>query len=90
MQLAPRATLPFCPVWATEPEPRLGAIVDFTFDLGEGLLQTSSLRRRVNQRHWAEAVSEPKRRLYDRGRVLPWLVALREADASSSCEPPVN
>jgi lysozyme len=40
------ATLRYCPVLATEPEGRLAAIVDFTFNLGAGRLQTSTLRRR--------------------------------------------
>ena len=34
-----RATLRYCPVLATEPETRLAAIVDFTFNLGAGRLQ---------------------------------------------------
>lgn len=46
------ATLRYCPVLATESEERLAAIVDFTFNLGAGRLQTSTLRRRVNQRDW--------------------------------------
>lgn len=80
MQLALRATLRFCPVLATEPETRLGAIVDFTFNLGAGRLQTSTLRRRVNQRDWAGATSELRRWVYGGGRVLPGLVARREAE----------
>ena len=32
------ATLRYCPVLATEPEGRLAAIVDFTFNLGAGRL----------------------------------------------------
>ena len=35
------ATLRYCPVLATEPDRRLAAIVDFTFNLGAGRLQTS-------------------------------------------------
>lgn len=42
---------------ATEPEGRLAAIVDFTFNLGAGRLQTSTLRRRVNQKDWIAAVA---------------------------------
>ncbi|WP_230849815.1 lysozyme, partial [Ralstonia solanacearum] len=38
-------TLRCCPVLAIEPM-RLAAIVDFTFNLGAGRLQTSTLRRR--------------------------------------------
>lgn len=37
------ATLRYCPVLAAEPEERLAAIVDFTFNLGAGRLQTSTL-----------------------------------------------
>ena len=36
MAEALRATLRYCPVLATEPEGRLAAIVDFTFNLGAG------------------------------------------------------
>jgi lysozyme len=54
LQSALTATLRYCPVLATEPEKRLAAIVDFTFNLGAGRLQTSTLRRRrwINQRDW--------------------------------------
>ena len=74
------ATLRFCPVLATVPEGRLAAIVDLTFNLGAGRLQTSTLRRRVNQRDWAAANSELRRWVYGGGRVLPGLVARREAE----------
>ena len=63
---------------ATEPEERLTAIIDFTFNLGGGRLQTSTLRRRANQRDWAAAA---KRWVYGGGKVLPGLVARREAEA---------
>lgn len=76
------ATLRFCPVLATEPEGRLAAIVDFTFNLGAGRLQTSTLRRRVNQRDWAAACQELRRWVYGGGKVLPGLVARREAEAA--------
>lgn len=39
---------PLLPGLAAEPENRLSAIVDSTFNLGAGRLQTSTLRRRVN------------------------------------------
>lgn len=65
---------------ATEPEGRLAAIVDFTFNLGAGRLQTSTLRRRVNQRDWSGADVELRRWVYGGGRVLPGLVARREAE----------
>ena len=77
-----RATLRFCPVLATEPEGRLAAIVDFTFNLGTGRLQTSTLRRRVNQRDWQGAASELKRWVYGSGVILPGLVTRRAANAA--------
>ena len=74
------ATLRYCPVLATESEVRLAAIVDFTFNLGAGRLQTSTLRRRINQRDWSSAVNELRRWVYGAGKVLPGLVARREAE----------
>lgn len=57
----------------------VSAIVDFTFNLGAGRLQTSTLRRRVNQRDWASAAQELRRWVYGGGVVLPGLVIRREA-----------
>ena len=54
LQSALAATLRYCPVLAIEPVGRLAAIVDFTFNLGAGRLQTSTLRRRINQRDWPD------------------------------------
>ncbi len=80
LQTALSATLRYCPVLATEPEGRLAAIADFTFNLGAGRLQTSTLRRRVNQREWAAAATELRRWVYGGGKVLPGLVIRREAE----------
>jgi lysozyme len=80
--IAHDATLRFCPVLATEPEGRLAAIVDFTFNLGAGRLQTSTLRRRVNQRDWLAAATELRRWVYGGGRVLPGLRTRREAEVA--------
>jgi lysozyme len=80
MQVALKSTLRYCPVLATESAGRLGAIVDFTFNLGAGRLQTSTLRRRINQRDWAGVAFELRRWVYGGGRVLPGLVARREAE----------
>ena len=82
LMTALNATLRYCPVLATEPEGRLAAIVDFTFNLGAGRLQTSSLRRRVNQRDWTASAQELGRWIYGGGKVLPGLVARRRAEAS--------
>ena len=74
------ATLRYCPVLTTESEGRIAAIVDFTFNLGAGRLQASTLRRRVNQRDWSSAATELRRWVYGGGKVLPGLVARREAE----------
>ncbi len=66
---------------ATEPVGRLAAIVDFTFNLGAGRLQTSTLRRRLNQRDWFAAGQELRRWVYGGGKVLPGLVTRRETEA---------
>ena len=75
-----RATLRHCPVLAAESAHRLSAIVDFTFNLGGGRLQTSTLRRRINQRDWSGSAKELRRWVYGGGKVLPGLVARREAE----------
>ena len=82
LQIALAATLRYCPVLATEPEGRLAAIVDFTFNLGAGRLQTSTLRRRVNQMDWQLAATELKRWVFGGGRILPGLVVRRAAEIS--------
>ena len=82
LQTALVATLRYCPVLVTEPEGRLAAIVDFTFNLGAGRLQTSTLRRRVNQRDWPAAGTELRRWVYGGGKMLPGLVARRSAEAA--------
>jgi lysozyme len=76
------ATLRYCPVLATEQENRLAAIVDFTFNLGAGRLQTSTLRRRVNMRDWSSATQELCRWVYGGGKMLPGLVARRQAEVA--------
>lgn len=85
LRIAVAAALRYCPILATEPESRLAAIVDFTFNLGAGRLQTSTLRRRVNQRDWLGAVSELRRWVYGGGTVLPGLIARREAGVILLC-----
>lgn len=88
LQSALAATLRYCPVLATEPEGRLAAIVDFTFNLGAGRLQTSTRRHQVNQRDWVASGRELRRWVYGSGKVLPGLVIRREAEAAwLLCEP---
>ena len=82
LMTALHATLRFCPVLATQPEGRLAAIVDFTFNLGAGRLQTSTLRRRVNQQDWIAVGQELRRWVYGGGKVLPGLVTRRSAEVA--------
>jgi lysozyme len=82
LQTALAATLRCRPVSAAEPEARLAAIVDFTFNLGAGRLQTSTLRRRINQRDWVTAGQKLCRWVYAGWKVLPGLVNRREAEAA--------
>ncbi len=82
VQAALVATLRCCPVLATEPEGRLAAIIDFTFNLGAGRLQTSTLRRRINQRDWSQAASELQRWVYGGGRPLSGLVLRRREESN--------
>ena len=80
LKTALSATLRYCPVLVAEPGVRLAAVVDFTFNLGAGRLQTSTLRRRLNQRDWASAAAEMRRWVYGAGTVLPGLVVRRDAE----------
>ncbi|MFB3926609.1 MAG: lysozyme [Syntrophales bacterium] len=70
-----------CPRLLLESEKRQGAIIDFTFNLGGGRLQASTLRRRINQGNWEEAARELRKWVYAAGRKLPGLVLRREAEA---------
>lgn len=69
-----------CPGLAAD-EKRLNAIVDFAYNLGVGRLQTSTLRRRINEQNWQEAAREILRWNRAGGRVLAGLTRRREAES---------
>jgi lysozyme len=73
--------LRYCPVLMSYPG-RLGAIMDFCFNLGVGRLQTSTLRRRINSGQWTAAEKELMRWVRGGGRVLPGLVRRRKVEAA--------
>jgi len=82
LQTALAATLRYCPILAAEPERRLAAIVDFTFNLGAGRLQTSTLRRRINVKDWDGAATELMKWVHGGGKVLSGLVKRRKAEVA--------
>ncbi len=57
------------------------ALVSFTFNLGSGALQRSTLRRRVNRGSHSEAAQEFHRWVYAGGRKLRGLVRRRMAES---------
>ena len=75
------AVLRLCPPLVAHPA-ALNAIVDFTYNLGAGRLQTSTLRRRINQGDWDGARDQLMRWTRGGGRVLPGLVRRRQAEAT--------
>lgn len=71
-----------CPGLAAESDRRLSAIADFTYNLGEGRLLGSTLRKRINARDWGRAKTELMKWVRGGGRILPGLVARRAAEAA--------
>lgn len=59
-----------------------GALVSFTFNLGAGALQASTLLRRVNGGAWDDVPAQLLRWVHGAGKVLPGLVARRQAEAA--------
>lgn len=60
---------------------RFCAVVDFAYNLGVGRLQTSTLRRKINDQDWPGAREQLALWVRGGGRVLPGLVARRKAEA---------
>jgi lysozyme len=56
------------------------AIVDFTFNLGSGRLQTSTLRRKLRALDWEGSKEQLRLWVRGGGRVLPGLVKRRDAE----------
>lgn len=67
---------------ATDDWRALNAIVDFTYNLGVGRLQTSTLRRKINAQDWEGAKTELRKWVRGGGRILPGLVKRREAECA--------
>lgn len=72
------AVLRLCP-GADTPE-RVAALLDFTYNLGQGNLRASTLRRKVNSGQWDQAPAELRKWVRSGGKVLKGLVLRREAE----------
>lgn len=80
VQIAERAVLRLVKVPLTDNQ--FNALVSFTFNLGSGALQRSTLRRKVNREEHAEAPPEFMRWVWAGGRKLKGLIRRREAEAT--------
>ena len=74
------AVLRLCP--EVDNPNRLAALIDFTFNLGAGQLQASTLRRRVNAGRWGDVPNELRKWVIGGGKTLRGLVLRRKAEAS--------
>ena len=72
------AVLKLCP-GINDPR-RLAAIIDFTFNLGAGNLQHSTLRKRINAERWDDVPAELMKWVTGGGKVLKGLVNRRTAE----------
>lgn len=74
------AVLRLCP-GVDRPE-RLAALIDFAFNLGNGNLKASTLRRKVNAGEWGDVPAEFLKWNKAGGRVLKGLTLRRQAEAA--------
>lgn len=80
VQTAERAVLRLITVPLTDGQ--FDALVSFTFNLGAGALQRSTLRRKINRGEHVAALGEFRKWVWAGGRKLEGLVRRREAEAS--------
>ena len=71
-----------CPGLAGESAERLAAIIDWCFNLGEGNLRASTMRRRINAGAWEQVPGELVKWVIARGVVMRGLVLRRQAEAA--------
>lgn len=76
------AVIRLCPVLLRESPERLASIIDFTFNLGDGNLRASTLRRKINAELWDEVPEQLLRWNKAGGRVLRGLTIRRQAEAN--------
>ena len=68
-----------CPILITDVR-KCNAIVDFCYNLGNGRLQTSTLKRKINAQDWEGAAEQLMLWTKGGGRELPGLVKRRKAE----------
>jgi lysozyme len=78
-----------CPV-LTKHDNKAAAILSWTYNLGAARLRSSTMRTRINQERWVEAVQELKRWNLAAGKVTRGLILRREAEASLFLSPTNN
>ena len=78
-----------CPV-LTKHQNKAAAILSWTYNLGPARLRSSTMRTRINQERWEEAVQELKRWNLAAGKVTKGLVLRREAEATLFLLSPSN
>jgi lysozyme len=82
LQDALKGTIKQCPILLTVNSTWLGAIVDFTFNLGVGRLLSSTLRKKINAEEWDDVPHELNKWVYGGGRRLVGLVLRRQAESA--------
>jgi lysozyme len=70
-----------CPILLTD-ERKCNAVVDFCYNLGIGRLQTSTLKRKINEQNWEAAKDQLLLWNKAGGRVLPGLDKRRKTEAT--------
>ncbi len=73
------AVLRLCP--GIDGYDRLAGVLSFTYNVGAGALQASTLRRRINAGDWAGAQVEMRKWNKAGGKILPGLVTRRAIEA---------
>ena len=79
LEKAARSVIRLCPVYLSEKS--FSALIDFTFNLGGGSLEVSTLRKMVNRGDFEDAREQFSRWVYAGGIKLPGLVRRRRAEA---------
>jgi lysozyme len=68
---------------------QFGALVSFTYNLGSGALQSSTLRRKLNRREYVSVPKELRRWVWAGGRKMAGLVRRRAAEANLFLATPI-